>query len=79
MAGNAWEWVFDWYDHDYYKKGPKKNPIGPAKGEGKWCGAGLGCMFRSFAFCAPVRCATDESALWVWVPLRKDAVASCHG
>lgn len=35
MAGNAWEWVFDWYDHDYYKKGPHKNPIGPAKGEGK--------------------------------------------
>jgi formylglycine-generating enzyme required for sulfatase activity len=32
MAGNAWEWVFDWYDHDFYGKGPEKNPIGPAKG-----------------------------------------------
>jgi formylglycine-generating enzyme required for sulfatase activity len=35
MAGNAWEWVFDWYGLDYYKNGPDKNPIGPAKGEEK--------------------------------------------
>ncbi|MBM4127655.1 MAG: formylglycine-generating enzyme family protein [Nitrospira sp.] len=35
MAGNAWEWVFDWYGLDSYKQGPDKNPIGPAKGEEK--------------------------------------------
>jgi formylglycine-generating enzyme required for sulfatase activity len=35
MAGNAWEWVFDWYGLDYYKNSPEKNPIGPAKGEEK--------------------------------------------
>ncbi len=35
MAGNAWEWVNDWYDHDYYKKSPTKNPLGPTTGKSK--------------------------------------------
>ena len=30
MAGNAWEWVSDWYDHDYYKNSPSQNPAGPS-------------------------------------------------
>lgn len=33
MAGNAAEWVADWYDREYYAKSPDKNPAGPAKGE----------------------------------------------
>jgi len=32
MSGNLLEWVSDWYDHAYYKKGPKANPLGPEKG-----------------------------------------------
>ena len=33
MAGNAAEWVADWYVRDYYLKSPGKNPSGPATGE----------------------------------------------
>ncbi|MEO5957057.1 MAG: formylglycine-generating enzyme family protein [Nitrospiraceae bacterium] len=33
MAGNAAEWVADWYGRDYYQKTSEKNPPGPAIGE----------------------------------------------
>jgi formylglycine-generating enzyme required for sulfatase activity len=33
MAGNAAEWVADWYDREYYAKSPEKNPKGPAEGD----------------------------------------------
>lgn len=35
MAGNAREWVSDWYEQDYYNGGPSKNPQGPEFGETK--------------------------------------------
>ena len=31
MAGNAREWVSDWYDPDYYKHASDRNPQGPDK------------------------------------------------
>lgn len=31
MAGNAREWVQDWYDPEYYKYAPDRNPQGPDK------------------------------------------------
>jgi len=35
MAGNAAEWVADWYDRHYYEESPDKNPKGPKTGDRK--------------------------------------------
>ncbi len=32
MAGNVNEWVYDWYDSDYYEISPYYNPTGPVTG-----------------------------------------------
>lgn len=33
MAGNAAEWVADWYGDDYYQNSPVENPLGAASGK----------------------------------------------
>ena len=32
-AGNAAEWVADWWDAEYYARSPERNPAGPASGD----------------------------------------------
>ncbi len=32
MSGNAWQWVSDWYDPDYYAASDYRNPQGPRTG-----------------------------------------------
>jgi len=35
MAGNVWEWTFDWFQSAYYDVTPYENPRGPASGSSR--------------------------------------------
>ena len=35
ILGNAWEWVSDWFDPNYYQNSPSQDPPGPANGDGR--------------------------------------------
>ncbi len=57
MAGNALEWVRDYYGEDYYRFAPEVDPEGPGQGEnrvmkgGEWTfgAVNLRCAFRGWA------------------------------
>ncbi|MEL6181579.1 MAG: SUMF1/EgtB/PvdO family nonheme iron enzyme [Myxococcota bacterium] len=53
MAGNAWEYVADFYQADYYRLSPSRNPTGPATGSthiikgGSWFAPGRNVALSS--------------------------------
>jgi len=59
MAGNAWEWVADWFDASYYDHSPEEQPTGPSSGQfkafrgGGWHSGG-GCTMVSHRNALPM-------------------------
>ncbi|MCU6674766.1 formylglycine-generating enzyme family protein [Leclercia adecarboxylata] len=58
MVGNGWEWIKDWYDPDYYKYSPVKDPQGPEKPVFKDIYGNYTKVIRSQDFSGPRRGAT---------------------
>lgn len=50
ITGNVWEWCSDWFDPNFYKNSPKKNPVGPQHGNRKVMRGGSFLCHDSYCF-----------------------------
>ncbi len=69
LAGNVSEWVADWYDKDYYKTAPEKNPKGPEQGTQRGFRGG-GWIDSTPSVRAAQRNGTDPNTKMNWIGFR---------